>query len=110
MSPSSTKPQAVSSSRKVVSERITRVLSGIRVPDLPYPASKSSPEQEPDWRPLLMSCWTEQRDERVTKVLRSVQIEWTVRQVNAAYLSDRIMDVFLKTSGLHAALVGRTAR
>ena len=110
MSPSSTKPQAVAPSRKVVSERITQVLSGIRVPDLPYPASKSSPEQEPDWRPLLMSCWTEQRDERVTKVLRSVQIEWTVRQVNAAYLSDRIMDVFLKTSGLHAALVGRIAR
>jgi hypothetical protein len=94
----------------VVSERITQVLSGIRVPDLPYPAGKSSPESTADWRPLLFSCWTEQRDERVTDVLRSVQIEWTVSQVNAAYLSDRIMDVFLKTSGLHRALVSRIAR
>lgn len=110
MSPSSKKPQAVSASRKVVSERITQVLSGIRVPDLPYPASKRLAESEPDWRPLLLSCWTEQRDERVTRVLRSVDIEWTVRQVNAAYLSDRIMDVFLKTSGLHTTLVSRIAR
>lgn len=110
MSPPARKPQADSSPRKVVSERITQVLSGIRVPDLPYPAGKSSPESNADWRPLLFSCWTEQRDERVTDVLRSVQIEWTVRQVNAAYLSDRIMDVFLKTSGLHRALVSRIAR
>src|SRR5690554_1563728 len=110
MSPSARKPQAVSSSRKVVSEKITQVLSGIRVPDLPYPAGKPSPESTADWRPLLFSCWTEQRDERVTEVLRSVQIEWTVRQVNAAYLSDRIMDVFLNTSGLHRALVSRIAR
>ncbi|MHA7854380.1 DUF1631 family protein [Marinobacter shengliensis] len=80
------------------------------MPDLPYPAGKTSPESSADWRPLLFSCWTEQRDERVTDVLRSVQIEWTVRQVNAAYLSDRIMDVFLKTSGLHRALVSRIAR
>lgn len=110
MSPPARKPQADSSPRKVVSERITQVLSGIRVPDLPYPAGKTSPESNADWRPLLFSCWTEQRDERVTDVLRSVQIEWTVRQVNAAYLSDRIMDVFLKTSGLHRALVSRIAR
>ncbi|MGC8119010.1 DUF1631 family protein [Marinobacter sp. VGCF2001] len=110
MSPSPQKPQAVASSRKVVSQRIAQVLSGIRVPDLPYPVSRSSSEPEPDWRPLLWSCWTEQRDERVTRVLRSVQIEWTVRQVNAAYLADRIMDVFLKTSGLHSSLVGRVAR
>lgn len=110
MSPSSPKPQPVSSSRKLVSERISQVLSGIRVPDLPYPVGKRSPAQDLDWGALLLSCWTEQRDERVTDVLRSVQIEWTVRQVNAAYLSDRIMDVFLKTSGLHVTLVGRIAR
>lgn len=85
-------------------------MSGIRVPDLPYPVGKHRAESEPDWRPLLLSCWTEQRDERVTRVLRSVDIAWTVRQVNSAYLSDRIMDVFLKTSGLHATLVGRIAR
>lgn len=111
MSSSPKKPQAVSSSRQAVSERITEVLSGIRVPDLPYPVAKPAPDTIADWRPLLFSCWTEQRDERVTEVLRSVQkIDWTVRQVNAAYLSDRIMDVFLKTSGLHQALVSRVAR
>lgn len=110
MSPKPQKPQAVSSSRKVVSERINQVLAGIRVPDLPYPSGKKSPESIPDWRPLLLSCWSEQRDERVTQVLRSVQIPWSVRQVNAAYLSDRIMDVFLKTSGLHTSLVSRIAR
>ncbi|KPQ30159.1 MAG: Protein of unknown function (DUF1631) [Marinobacter excellens HL-55] len=110
MSPTPSKPQAVATSRKVVSERINQVLSGIRVPDLPYPVGKPAPESVPDWRPLLFSCWTEQRDERVTQVLRSVDIEWSVRQVNAAYLSDRIMDVFLKTSGLHTTLIGRVAR
>lgn len=110
MSPTPRKPQAVASSRKVVSENITQVLTGIRVPDLPYPVGKLSPDTVPDWRPLLLSCWGEQRDERVTRVLRSVEIEWTVRQVNAAYLSDRIMDVFLKTSGLHDTLVNRIAR
>lgn len=110
MSSTPRKPQAVSSSRKVVSERINQVLSGIRVPDLPYPAGKPASGSVPDWRALLVSCWTEQRDERVTQVLRSVEIEWSVRQVNAAYLSDRIMDVFLKTSGLHTTLVSRIAR
>ncbi|WP_372965144.1 DUF1631 family protein [Marinobacter sp.] len=93
-----------------MSDRIDQVLAGIRVPDLPYPTAKAAPEATPDWRPLLLSCWSEQRDERVTKVLRSVQIQWSVRQVNAAYLSDRIMDVFLKTSGLHTSLVSRVAR
>ncbi|HET8850833.1 MAG TPA: DUF1631 family protein [Marinobacter sp.] len=77
---------------------------------MPYPASRSDTDPTPDWRPLLFSCWTEQRDERVTDVLRSVDVEWTVRQVNSAYLADRIMDVYLKTSGLHAALVSRVAR
>ena len=85
-------------------------MSGIRVPDLPYPVGKPEPDSVPDWRPLLFSCWTEQRDERVTQVLRSVELEWSVRQVNAAYLADRIMDVFLKTSGLHTTLVSRIAR
>lgn len=110
MSPKAQKPQAVPSSIKVVSERINQVLTGIRVPDLPYPSGKTAPESVPDWRPLLLSCWSEQRDERVTQVLRSVQIQWSVRQVNAAYLSDRIMDVFLKTSGLHTSLISRIAR
>lgn len=110
MSPTAKQPQAVPISHKEVAARINQVLNGIRVPDLPYPTGKSAPEAIPDWRPLLLSCWSEQRDERVTHVLRSVQIDWSVRQVNAAYLADRIMDVFLNTSGLHTSLVSRIAR
>jgi hypothetical protein len=37
-------------------------------------------------------------------------LPWTVAQVNAAYLSDRVMDVFLRASGLHPVLVQRIAR
>ena len=110
MSPEQQKPQHSPSSRKLVSKRINQILSGIRVPDLPYPAGKVAPEAEPEWRSLLLSCWVEQRDERVTEVLRSVDVVWTARQVNAAYLSDRIMDLFLKTSGLHISLITRIAR
>lgn len=89
---------------------IETILSGIRVPDLPYPAGRLRDSDVRDWRPLLASCWSEQRDERVTHVLHSVDLEWSVRQVNAAYVADRIMDVFLKTSGLHPELVRRVAR
>lgn len=91
-------------------EHIDQVLSGIRVPDLPYPVGRVDADRRTDWRPLLLSCWTEQRDERVTRVLDSVQLVWTVRQVNAAYMADRLMDVFLKTSGLHPLLSTRIAR
>ncbi|XKH00755.1 DUF1631 family protein [Marinobacter nauticus] len=110
MSPEQQKPRNDSSSHKVVSKKINQILSALRVPDLPYPASKVPPEAEPEWRSLLLSCWAEQRDERVTRVLGSVDITWSVRQVNAAYLSDRIMDLFLKTSGLHPTLITRIAR
>jgi hypothetical protein len=94
----------------VSTEHIDQVLSGIRVPDLPYPVGRVDADRRTDWRPLLLSCWTEQRDERVTRVLDSVQLVWTVRQVNAAYMADRLMDVFLKTSGLHPLLSTRIAR
>ncbi|PHQ26261.1 hypothetical protein CLH62_01265 [Marinobacter guineae] len=97
-------------SRRAVSGKIDDVLAGIRVPDLPYPAGKLAPEAVSDWGPLLLSCWSEQRDERVTHVIRSVHLEWSARQVNAAYVADRIMDVFLKTSGLHPGLARRIAR
>ncbi|GGE72836.1 hypothetical protein GCM10011533_26530 [Streptosporangium jomthongense] len=97
-------------SRKAAAEKIDNVLTGIRVPDLPYPAARLAPEAVSDWKPLLYSCWTEQRDERVTHVLRSVHLDWSVRQVNAAYIADRIMDVYLKTSGLHTTLARRIAR
>ncbi|SHK47520.1 Protein of unknown function [Marinobacter antarcticus] len=97
-------------SRKAVAEKIDDVLAGIRVPDLPYPAGKLSPEAISDWQPMLFSCWTEQRNERVTHVLRSVNLDWSVRQINSAYVADRIMDVFLKTSGLHPQIAQRIAR
>ncbi|MFN2360229.1 MAG: DUF1631 family protein [Marinobacter sp.] len=97
-------------SRKRVAEKMADVLSGIRVPDLPYPARNPSPDAVNDWRPLLLSCWTEQRDEPVTRVLRSVSLTWSVRQINSAYVADRIMGVFLKTSGLHPELARRIAR
>lgn len=96
--------------RKAVSGKIGDVLAGIRVPDLPYPAGKLAPESISDWRPLLFSCWAEQRDERVTQVIRSVHLDWSAMQINAAYVADRIMDVFLKTSGLHPELARRIAR
>lgn len=97
-------------SRKQVMKRLGDVLSGIRVPDLPYPASKVAADAASDWRPLLLSCWTEQRDEPVTHVICSVSLTWSVRQINSAYIADRIMDVFLKTSGLHPELALRIAR
>ncbi|MEP1216029.1 MAG: DUF1631 family protein [Marinobacter sp.] len=96
--------------RKRVAEKMADVLSGIRVPDLPYPARKLSPDTVSDWGPLLLSCWTEQRDEPVTQVIRSVSLTWSVRQINSAYVADRIMGVFLKTSGLHPELARRIAR
>ena len=91
-------------------KRIGDVLSGIRVPDLPYPVGKLEKDAISDWTPLLMSCWTEQRDEPVSHVIRSVSLSWSVRQVNAAYVSDRIMDVFLRSSGLHPELAKRLTR
>lgn len=91
-------------------KRIDDVLSGIRVPDLPYPVGKPEQDAISDWTPLLMSCWTEQRDEPVSHVIRSVSLTWSVRQVNAAYVADRIMDLFLKSSGLHPELAKHLAR
>lgn len=91
-------------------KRIGDVLSGIRVPDLPYPVGKPEKEAINDWTPLLMSCWTEQRNEPVSHVIRSVSLTWSVRQVNAAYVADRIMDLFLKSGGLHPELAKRLAR
>ncbi|MGB1949371.1 MAG: DUF1631 family protein [Marinobacter sp.] len=96
--------------REEVMEKLGDVLSGIRVPDLPYPAGKLAAETVSDWKPLLFSCWTEQRDERVIQLIRSVSLTWSVRQINSAYVADRIMDVFLKTSGLHPELARRIAR
>lgn len=90
--------------------QINEILSGIRIPDLPYPVGPVQEDQQADWRPLLLSCWNEQRDESVVHLIQSVSLTWTVRQVNSAYLADRIMDLFLKTSGLHVALACKVAR
>lgn len=89
---------------------IQAILKGIRVPDLPYPVTRPDDNAVADWIPLLHSCWRDQLDSRVIDVLAGESETWSVRQVNAAYLADRIMDVFLQTSGLHATLVRRTAR
>ncbi|MEX2475556.1 DUF1631 family protein [Marinobacter sp.] len=96
--------------REQVMEKLDDVLSGIRVPDLPYPVGKPSEDAVSDWKPVLGSCWTEQRDERVIQLIQSVSLTWSVRQINSAYVADRIMDVFLKTSGLHPELARRVAR
>lgn len=90
--------------------RIEPILTGIRIPDLPYPVGQPEPAEQTDWRDLLLNCWNAKRDESVIEVLRSMELVWTVRQVNAAYIADRIMDVFLRLSGLHPALVARVAR
>jgi hypothetical protein len=102
------KPESLSLEQ--AKKRIGDVLASIRIPDLPYPVGKPGKDSVSDWTALLMSCWTEQRDEPVSHVIRSVSLGWSVRQINAAYVSDRIMDVFLKSSGLHPELARRIAR
>lgn len=102
------KPEA--SPRNDSNDVIRAILINIRVPELPYPAGKPADAEVPDWLPLLHSCWTEQREEQVISVLNAVTMTWSVRQVNAAYLADRVMDVFLRTSGLHLSLIQRIAR
>ncbi|MDX1754970.1 MAG: DUF1631 family protein [Marinobacter sp.] len=93
-----------------IQRQINDILTGIRVPGLPYPIGQVEEDRLTDWRPLLLSCWNEQRDESVTHLLQSVSLNWSVRQVNSAYIADRIMDVFLKTCGLHVLLAERVAR
>lgn len=110
MVPPSPKKTDVDAPVAAVSQQIGDILQGLRVPDLPYPIGRVEAADTPDWRPLLETCWNEQRDEPVTQLLRSVSLTWTVTQVNAAYMADRIMDVFLRTSGLHPVLVQRVAR
>lgn len=91
-------------------ETVDAILSELRVPELPYPVGKPSAEQVTDWQPLLAACWSAQDDRRVSDVVRGVDTTWSVQQVNAAYLADRIMDVFLRSSGLHPTLLQRLAR
>lgn len=89
-------------------ERILGVIREIRVPDLPYPVGQ--PDRFQNWSGLLREHWTLQTDQRVSEVLNAQDGPWSVQQVNGAYLADRIMDVFLRSSGLHPVLVARLAR
>lgn len=85
------------------------ILAELRVPDLPYPVGKGA-EPEADWRPLLAACWQSRSDETVIQVLKARTETWSMRQVNAAYLADRMMDVFVRKSGLNPVLIQAVAR
>lgn len=86
------------------------ILAELRVPDLPYPVGDSTGEGAPVWSSLLADKWGNQADEPVIEVLKAREDTWSMRQVNAAYLADRTMDVFLLKSGLHPVLARRIAR
>ncbi|MAL96870.1 MAG: hypothetical protein CL583_00290 [Alteromonadaceae bacterium] len=87
---------------------IDAIIAELRVPGLPY--ALGSTAEEASWAANLSRSWSEQTDATVVDTLKNVEANWSVRQVNAAYLADRVMDVFLRTSGLHVSLVRRIAR
>ncbi|MFT4818681.1 MAG: hypothetical protein ACI90S_001046 [Marinobacter psychrophilus] len=87
-----------------------QVLSNIRVPDLPYPVSGDCDTQADAWRALMAQFWQQQSNARVNDLISAEGGVFSVRQVNAAYLADRLMDVFLTSSGFHLELVRRLAR
>jgi len=87
-----------------------QVLSSIRVPNLPYPASGDRDTPANAWRTLMGRFWQQQSDARVNDLVSAENDVYSVRQVNAAYLADRVMDVFLTSSGFHLELTRRLAR
>src|SRR5690554_1690423 len=89
-------------------DAIHGLVQEIRVPGLPYPIGKN-PVAAP-WRDLLQAQWSAQHDQYVCDLLKGLDQPWSTRQVNAAYLADRIMDVYLRSSGLHPVLVAQLAR
>lgn len=89
---------------------IESIISELRVPDLPYPVGQSTPEDPQVWHQTLSEAWNAGSDERVVTHLQRVDAVWSMRQVNAAYLADRVMNVFLRRSGLHPYLIHRVAR
>ncbi|MFE8069762.1 DUF1631 family protein [Marinobacteraceae bacterium S3BR75-40.1] len=89
---------------------IETIINQLRVPDLPYPVKRQASEDAPDWTPVLAHAWRSQTDKTVIAVLKQHPDPFTLRAVNAAYLADRIMDIYLQKSGLHATLVTRVAR
>lgn len=76
---------------------------------MPYPVGRSA-EPEADWRPLLAACWQSRSDDTVIQILKARTETWSMRQVNAAYLADRMMDVFVRKSGLSPVLIRAVAR
>ena len=87
------------------------ILIELRVPDLPYPVRSNVADDATDaWGELLEAAWRDASDERVVEHLKAHDDTFTLRQVNAGYLADRIMNVFLRRSGLHSFLVHRAAR
>ncbi|XOZ34240.1 DUF1631 family protein [Halomonadaceae bacterium KBTZ08] len=89
---------------------IESIISELRVPDLPYPVGQSAPDASQLWNRTLSEAWNAGSDERVVTHLQRVDAVWSMRQVNAAYLADRVMNVFLRRSGLHPYLIHRVAR
>ena len=89
---------------------VEEVLSSIRVPDLPYPVNGDCRAPADAWRILMAACWHQQSDARVNDLVSAESNTFSVRQINAAYLADRVMDVFLTSSGFHLELVRRLAR
>lgn len=87
-----------------------QILAELRVPDLPYPVGSPEEGEARNWKGLLAEKWQAQVDETLIDFLKGRSEIWTMRQVNAAYLADRTMDVFLLKSGLHPALAERIAR
>jgi hypothetical protein len=87
-----------------------QVLSNIRVPDLPYPVSGDCDTQADAWRALMAQFWQQQSNARVNDLISAEGGVFSARQVNEAYLADRLMDVFLTSSGFHLELVRRLAR
>lgn len=87
-----------------------QVLSSIRVPDLPYPVSGDCDTKAGAWQTLMGDFWQQQSDARVNDLVSAESSVFSVRQVNAAYLADRVMDVFLTSSGFHLELTRRLAR
>ncbi|UQG60494.1 DUF1631 domain-containing protein [Marinobacter sp. M3C] len=104
-------PQPPASQAKAIDYGETeQVLSSIRVPDLPYPVSGDCDTQADVWRALMAQFWQQQSDARVNDLIGAESGVFSVRQVNAAYLADRLMDVFLTSSGFHLELARRLAR
>jgi len=101
-------PQPPASQAKAIDYCETeQVLSSIRVPDLPYPVSGDCDTQADAWRALMAQFWPQQSDARVNDLIGAESGVFSVRQVNAAYRADRLMDVFLTSSGFHLELACR---